>query len=157
MYYARRYDEAIAESIRVVDMGAHFSAVQNSLIGSYRKIREDDQAFEWFVRGRVLGEETPDEIQLWKTIYAGSGWRGIFERQLERALKSEKNGKASPILLLQLHSKLENREETFAYLEQAFSQREMLMATLKVQPDFDFLRSDPRFDALLKRVGIANP
>ena len=52
LYYARRYDEAIAENIRIVEMGEDFSAVQESLIGSYRRIGENDKAFGWFVRGK---------------------------------------------------------------------------------------------------------
>lgn len=154
LYYAGRYDEAIAENIRLVDMGVDFSAVQDSLIGSYRRKGDDDRAFEWFVRGQVLSEETPDEIQLWKTIYAKSGWRGIFERQREQAKESESKGKVGPFRLARLYCKLENREQAFAYLEKAFSQRLMAMVTLKVQPDFDFLRSDRRFDELVKRVGL---
>lgn len=154
LYFARRYDEAIAEDIRIVDMGADFSAVRESLVGSYRRKGADDQAFDWFVRGQVLSEETPDEIQLWKTIYARSGWRGIFERQLEQAKESENQGKTSPVLLARLYSRLENREQAFAYLEKAFSQRLMAMVTLRVQPDFDFLRSDPRFHDLLRRVNL---
>ncbi len=154
LYFARRYDEAIAQDIRIVDMGADFSAVRESLVGSYRRKGEDDKAFEWFVHGRVQSEETPDEIQLWKTIYARSGWRGIFERQLEQAKESENQGKTSPVLLARLYSRLENREQAFAYLEIAFSQRLMPMVTLRVQPDFDFLRSDPRFHDLLRRVNL---
>ncbi len=154
LYYARRYDEAIEEDIRLVDMGVDFSAVQESLVGSYRRKGQDDLAFEAFVHGMELSEETLEEIQRWRTVYAGSGWKGIFERQIEEALEAEKTGKARDFLLARLYSRLENRDQAFVHLEKAFSERSMPMATLKVQPDFDFLRSDPRFHNLLKRVNF---
>ncbi len=154
LYYARRYDEAIAEDIRTLDMGADFSAVSDSLVGSFRMKGDDDQAFEWFVRGQVMSEETPDSIQLWKAIYAQSVWRGIWERQLEQLKANEKVAFNKDMQLARLYIKLEDRDQAFLYLEKAFNMRSWAMISLKVNPSFDPIRSDPRFDDLLRRIGL---
>lgn len=154
LYYARRYDEAIAQLKRTLEMDAEFSTVHKFLSNSYRSKGDEAQAFEWFVRQRTQFGDKPDEIQSWKTIYAKSGWRGVFDRQLEQAKEDEKNGKPN-FMQLAFHSiELGEREQAFAYLEKAFGERRWAMTTLKVEPRFDSLRSDPRFDDLVRRVGL---
>lgn len=152
LYYARRYDEAIAELKRSVEMDADFSTAYKFLIFSCRAMNDDAEAFEWFVQQQTKIGDKPDEIQSWKTIYAKSGWRGVFERQIEQA--KEKNGKFDYIQLAFLSIELEQRESAFAYLEKAFGERRWAMTRLKVEPRFDSLRSDPRFDDLVRRVGL---
>jgi DNA-binding winged helix-turn-helix (wHTH) protein/TolB-like protein/tetratricopeptide (TPR) repeat protein len=154
LYYAHRYDEAIAGLKRTFEMDAEFSTVHKFLINSYRAKGDEAQAFEWFVRQRIQFGDKPDEIQSWKTIYAKSGWRGVFERQLEQAKEDEKNGKPNYMWLAFYSVELEQREPAFAYLEKAFGERKWAMTTLKVEPRFDSLRSDPRFDDLVRRVGL---
>ncbi len=153
-FYARRYDESIAQGKRTHEMDPGFFGVYDTIIGSYIMRGEDDQAFEWFQRQQEHKEVNPDEIESWKTIYVQSGWRGIFERQLEQEKEAEKNGNGKPILLARLSTKTGNFDEAFVYLEKAFDKRMQGMISLKVSPNYDPLRSDPRFDALLKRVGL---
>ena len=154
LYYARRYDEAIAELKRTVEMDAEFSTAYKFLINSYRAKGDEAQAFEWFVEQQTHFGDKPDEIQSWKTIYAKSGWRGVFEQRLEQAKEDEKNGKPNYMWLAFYSIELGEREQAFAYLEKAFGERKWAMTTLKVESRFDSLRSDPRFDEMVKRVGL---
>ena len=152
LFYARRYDEAIAEGKRTLELDAEFLGVFDTVIGSYILKGDDDTAFEWFLRQQK--EDKPDEIETWKTIYAQSGWRGIRERQLEQAQDAEKNGNPSPMPLARLYAQTGNLDQALVYLEKAFDKRWQGMTSLKVSPNYDPLRSDPRFDALLKRIGL---
>ena len=154
LYYARRYDEAVVELKRTVEMDADVSTTYKFLIFSYRLKGDEAKAFEWFVQQRTKIGDKPDEIQTWKTIYAKSGWRGVSERQLEQAKEDEKNGKPNYIQSAFNSIELEQRDEAFAYLEKAFGERLWAITTLKVEPRFDSLRSDPRFEDLVKRVGL---
>ncbi len=133
-------------------MDPDFIGVYDTLIGSSLMLGNDDEAFKWFLLQQK--EDKPDEIESWKTIYAQSGWSGIFERQLEQAIESEKTGSINPIRLARLYTKTGNPEQAFIYLEMAFEKRMQGMISLKVSPNYDMLHSDPRFDVLLKRVGL---
>lgn len=156
LYYARRYDDSIAEGKRTVELDANFPDAYDALIESYRKKGDDNGAFEWFVRELERNTEDSGEIQLWKAIYSQSGWRGIFERQLDqaKAKEAEKNGNVNAMPLARLYIKLDERDQSFAYLEKALDKRSWAMVSLKVNPSFDSLRSDVRFDDLLKRIGL---
>ncbi len=154
LHYARRHDEAVTQLKRTVEMDANFLTTYAFLIGAYRAKGDDAEAFEWFVREQTQSGEKPDEIQSWKAIYAESGWRGIHGRRLEQAKEDEKNGKPNYIYLARLYTELEMREQAFAYLEKAFVRRGWAMASINVTPRFDSLRGDPRFDDLVKRIGL---
>ncbi len=52
------------------------------------------------------------------------------------------------------YAKLNERDEAFRWLEKAFEDRDAGMAFLKVAPEWDNLRSDPRFQDLLRRIGL---
>ena len=154
LFFARRYDEAIIELERTVEINPDFYFAYVWLSYSYRLKGSDDKAFDSFVQAQILAGEEPDEINLLKTIYAKSSWRGIFGRQLEKAKADEKTGKHYYMKLAFFSIELGQRDEAFAYLEKAFGERPMVMVTLNVNPRFDSLRSDPRFDNLVKRVGL---
>ena len=154
LYYARRSDKAITELERTAEMDPEFYFTYVWLSRSYRLKGDDDKAFDSFVQAQILGGEETDEINLWKTIYAKSGWRGISGRQLEKAKADEKKGNPNYNQLAFLSIELGQRDEAFAYLEKAFGERPMAMITLNVNPRFDSLRSDPRFDELVRRVGL---
>jgi hypothetical protein len=50
---------------------------------------------------------------------------------------------------------VDDADKAFASLEPAYSERELALTELGVEPAFDFLRSDPRFQDHLRRVGLA--
>ena len=51
-------------------------------------------------------------------------------------------------------SGLGDKDQAFAWLEEAYNERSNILQFLKVEPNFDPLRSDPRFRDLLHRVGL---
>ena len=60
----------------------------------------------------------------------------------------------SPFDFARLHARLGQKDEAFARLEQAFAERSVGLVMLRVDPVWDRIRADPRFAALVRRVGI---
>ena len=56
---------------------------------------------------------------------------------------------------VRLHVRLGDKEQAFAWLEKAYEERTRLIFAIKVDPLFDDLRSDSRFQDLLRRVGLS--
>jgi hypothetical protein len=52
------------------------------------------------------------------------------------------------------YTTLGRKDEAFAWLEEAYSNRDPWLPFLAVHPEFDRLHGDPRFDALVRRIGI---
>ncbi len=73
-------------------------------------------------------------------------------KSLRQRMKSQ-TLKLSEVLTVE-HAKVGHKEKAFEYLEQLYQRRELWMSLLKVEPGLDSLRDDPRFDELVKRVGL---
>ncbi len=53
-----------------------------------------------------------------------------------------------------VHLGLEERDECFAWLEKAYADRDVRLWFLRVDRKWDAIRSDPRFQSILKRIGL---
>jgi len=60
----------------------------------------------------------------------------------------------SPALLASVYSALGEQDTAFGLLEKAYAERDSILGYLKTDPMFDPLRFDPRFTALLKKIGL---
>lgn len=75
-------------------------------------------------------------------------------RILDEAEKAWKPGIPVSHMIASVHARLGEKDAAFAWLEKAFQDHPIFLVYLKVHPLFDSLRGDPRFDALVKRIGI---
>lgn len=63
-------------------------------------------------------------------------------------------GKRSPYWIASFYAVLGDKEQAFAWLQKAADQQQADLVSLKIDPMFDSLQSDPRFKDLLRRVGL---
>ncbi|MFN0277841.1 MAG: winged helix-turn-helix domain-containing tetratricopeptide repeat protein [Pyrinomonadaceae bacterium] len=154
LWHARRCDEAITVEQRVLEMDPKVYFSYNVIHNCYRLKGEDDKAFEAYLQMQILDKDEPGEIDKLKAIYAKRGLRGISERELEYWKAAEKRGNRNYNHLAFHSIELGRNEDALAYLEKAFVEDRSSLVTLKVNPRYDPLRSDPRFDDLLERMGL---
>ncbi len=83
-----------------------------------------------------------------------SGRQAEARDELERLLKSSKERYVSPYTIGLIYNGLNESEETIAWLERGFQQRDPKMTFLKVDPKWNNLRSEPRFVDLMRRMNF---
>jgi tetratricopeptide (TPR) repeat protein len=88
-------------------------------------------------------------------VYAQMGKRGEAMRLLDELKESSKQGYFSPYDVAVVYTALGEKDQAFEWLQQAYEERSGALTHLKVDPRFDSLRLDPRFQDLLRRVGLA--
>ena len=59
-----------------------------------------------------------------------------------------------PVNIALVYNDLGDRDEALSLLKRACEERDVRLALLKVDPRWDTFRSDPRFGAILKRIGL---
>lgn len=148
LFYARRYAEAATQFERVLQMDQSFVGTYSWLTSALALQGDEAAAFEWFLK--LLSYHKVDEAtaQVFKTAFQVSGWRGVLREQLKRTDRIGGNlfDRAC------YNAQLGNEDEAFRDLERMYERREIWMAYLRVDPRLDALRSDSRFEDLLRRV-----
>ena len=155
-YYSRQYDKAIQQCRAVLRKDPNFLRAAGLVTYAYVEKRLFRQALdEAKTLSRIYGEGP----SLWMTLAYIYGRAGQLERarhELAKLDKISRQEQVSPVTMIWAHLGIANKEEALADLEKAYSEHFGILTTLRVEPGFDPLRSDPRFQDLLRRVGLAD-
>jgi tetratricopeptide (TPR) repeat protein len=133
-----------------MQMNNEIDATYQWLIRTLEMQGKEAEAFEWFMKSPSIQKKDEATIQLFKTAYQTSGWAGVLR---ERDKESEGTNQFF-FRRACWNARLGDKDKAFEYLEKAYQQREAIMTILQVEPILDPLRDDPRFDELVKRVGL---
>jgi tetratricopeptide (TPR) repeat protein len=150
-YYARRYPEAVAQFKRVTEMDPTFEATYPWLINTLKLQGNEVEAFEWFMKWQGVQEADKDTLQAFKTAYQRAGWRGLG---LERVKRFDESKIRTYFMEACMAAQADNKNKALEYLETSYQRREWGMAFIRFEPALDVLRGDPRFDDLVRRVGL---
>jgi serine/threonine protein kinase/Tfp pilus assembly protein PilF len=102
----------------------------------------------------TLSGESPFALWTLGTTYAMSGQENQALKILSRLDELSTQKYVSPFCKAMIYMGLGHMDQAFGYLEKAYLERESFLATINTLPFFDSVRSDPRFKALLKRIGL---
>jgi hypothetical protein len=86
---------------------------------------------------------------------AAAGHKNEARKLLDLLLEQSRQNYIPPYFVAVLAAALGDRERAFQYLEEGRRQRDLYLAWLKVDPAMDSLRSDTRFQTLLRDVHLA--
>jgi TolB-like protein/class 3 adenylate cyclase len=156
-FYTRDYERSVEENLRAQELNP--AADIYYLPMAYGQLGRDQETHEWqlelsrrYARLGVPGRERMAEAQErgWAEGGIEGSWRAILEIQIELAAQ----GLYSPYAVAMGYARLGEIDPAFAWLERSYQAREAVLYDLKAQPFADALRSDPRFDDLLRRIGF---
>lgn len=153
-YAARRYDESIGQLRKIIDMDPNFVITRLDLGLVYAADGMHDEAIAAFQKTRAISGNNPDMTSLLGYAYALAGRRSEAQQILAELDRLSKRRYVPPFSRAIIHMGLGEKDEAFSWLEKSYEERSWHLALLKVLPLFDPLRSDPRFDDLLRRIGL---
>ena len=178
-----RTDEALAELKRALKLDPLSPLNSHMLIRAYLQVGQKEPALDqarksyaldaantaargWLASALIdsgrydealalIKDDKGDDVAIFRRAYANvkAGRRDAAMREL--AALEAPQGINSDFLAAVIHAALGNRDAAFAALERAVVAREFAVTTLKVDERFVSLRGDARYDALLKRMGLA--
>jgi DNA-binding winged helix-turn-helix (wHTH) protein/TolB-like protein/predicted negative regulator of RcsB-dependent stress response len=158
---ARQPDEAIVQLQRTIDMDKNFALAHLTLAEAYRaKERYEDAIAEvtksMVLSGRNSTEQAARKANMLRDGYHKSGAKGYWEKNLELRIENMKRGYTiSPTVMAEAYARTGDKDRAFEWLEKAYTDRDQyLFYNLKPADHFDGIRSDPRYQKLLQRIGL---
>jgi DNA-binding winged helix-turn-helix (wHTH) protein/TolB-like protein len=157
LYLSGRNDEAIAQCTSILSLEPNSFPARRYLGLAYEQKGMYPQAIEEFQKGlKVSG--SPLILALLGHAYAASGRtkeaRQVISDLHDLSESREARRYVSPYTVAAIYAGLNDKDQTFKWLEQAYEQRDVWLMNLKVDPVFAKLRSDKRFQDLLTRAGL---
>ena len=154
LYYARRYNEALAQARRLLELDSMNFQARGEPARLYLQLGRCDEALAAIKQAPELAGVAPfGGLSGW--INARCGHPAQALAVLNRFRAQAREGRyVSHFSLAMIHAGLGDTEQTFAQLDSAYVEGTWAMFTLRVEPAFDGLRADPRFGRLLKKVGL---
>ena len=150
--YLRQYDSAINElsaraAVQKVD------GIEFILSDAYRFKGMNKEAARHLELG-FLAEDDQHSAEAVRRAFDQGGYRAVAEWLLRRDQDKAREEYVSPFFLALDYARLERKDDTLHFLEGAFQERSPEMVFLEKRPHFDFLHSDLRFQALVRKVGL---
>jgi serine/threonine protein kinase/tetratricopeptide (TPR) repeat protein len=153
LYFAGQYESAIQQLKKVLEIDPVFVPAQHALDGAYVQSGRYREMIG--VRQDVLKlSDNPDLAALIGEDFKQTGALGVLKSWEEGLQELAKKGYVSSYHMAQTYARMEDKSQALKSLEHTLEQRDTNLTYIKVEPAFDEIRSDPRFQALLQRLDM---
>jgi tetratricopeptide (TPR) repeat protein len=154
LYYAGRYDEAIDQCRRTIEMDPNFAVAHWHLGLAYEQKQSFDAAIEEFQKAISLSGGSPLMRAALSHAYAMSHQTYKANKILDELNEFSMQQYVSPYEIAAIYVALGNNEQAFQLLEKAYTEHSFHFVNLNLSPHFKPVRSDPRFQDLIRRIGL---
>jgi tetratricopeptide (TPR) repeat protein len=152
--YARQYDKAVEQAREAYDLNPQYITSRFWLGHSLLAAGMSEEALEVSESSLKMMPAFPVYMYLAGQVYANTGRRKDAERVIEQIREPRKTTHVQPYSLARIYTALGDKEMAFAELEKALEQRDWWLPRLRVDPLMDPLREDPRFNEIVRRIGL---
>ena len=146
-YYARDYDRAVEQAAKTLKIDQNYNEGLGILGATYEAMGNYRQAVEQWAKIVRLGGDEAYGREIMQTFEKG-GYRAYLRLDIRR---SKTIGDYRSVA--EDYALLGEKDAAFAALEKAFARRTDLVY-IKANPEYDNIRSDPRFTDILRRMGL---
>src|SRR5215510_14190561 len=154
LYFSGRYDEAIEQCRKTIEMDSNFAVAHWHLGLVYQQKGMYEEAISELQKAITLSGNSPLMIAALGHAYAKAGKRNEANRVLDELQKLSVVSYVSSLELAAIYAAFGEREQAFQRLEESYQERCFHLVNLNVRPEFAPLRRDPRFNNLVRRIGL---
>ena len=153
---ARQYDAAIEQLKKTLDMDPNFAQAHGMLSDVYRAMGKPELWLEEWKKAANLFDDREDSAIASDVsrVYSRYGLEPAIARNIELKKQLAKRRYVDPADIGYLYAYLGDKEQTFAWLDKAATEKSGDLEAIKVAPSLEHFRSDSRYIDLLKRMGL---
>jgi TolB-like protein/DNA-binding winged helix-turn-helix (wHTH) protein len=155
LWRAGHTEEALAQALKVTEIDPGFAFGHKKLYEFYTGQGREKEAAEEYLKFLELEGKSNVMIAAYRKAYEKKGPQGIYQKELQELLQNQAPGSYGfPVHIAELYTLLGQKELAIQYLEMAYRQRNAEIMVIKNYTLFNPLRPDPRFQDLLRRIGL---
>jgi serine/threonine protein kinase/tetratricopeptide (TPR) repeat protein len=151
LYEARHYDEAISQLRKTLDLEPRFWPAR-LYIG--KALAEQGHFQEAIEELKKAGDFTTEPLATIGYVYGRMGRAADAHKVIADLQEQLKKGYVAPTNFATVYIGLGDKDQALVWLEKGYQQRDFWITFLKGEPIFDSLRSDPRFQDLVRQVNF---
>jgi Tfp pilus assembly protein PilF len=152
-YFARQYDQSIAQAHKAIDMFPNFFLPHVALGQALFQKGDHSAGIEEMEKAKAM-EPTPPAIGMLGYAYAKSGRKAEARKLLAELKEQSKRRYVASYSIAMIYVGLDEKDEAFTWFEKAYQERSFWLLWIKMDPQVDSLRSDARFTDLMRRIGF---
>ena len=152
LMFARRYDESRQALLKALELDPNFFPAHLQLADGYAAQGKFAQSLAELEKAASVSPRDPQVQAFLGYVYAKSGRKEDAERVLKEMKVESQRRYVSGYLVALVCIGLGKNEEALQWLERAYQQNDYQLSWISVSPEFDPLRSDPRFADLVRRA-----
>jgi eukaryotic-like serine/threonine-protein kinase len=152
-YLARQFDQSIAQSRKAIEMFPDFY-LGHLMLGSTLFQKGDHSTGIVELEKAKAIEPTPHLYSCLAYAYGKAGRQDDARKLLVELQEISKRRHVAPYLFAMIYIGLDEKDEAFVWLEKAYQERSWWLLWIKMDPMVDSLRSDARFNDLMRRLGF---
>lgn len=154
-YFSREYEKALDRFQKILQVEPNYPGAFYWIEVIYQQKGMYAEALEYaWKNGISVGRLKPEEVPRRREIFKQSGWQGILRLRRDAYEKRAKKERINARNVAIIYALLGDKDQAFAWLEKAINEHEPFAVQLKIEPQYDSLRSDPRYTTLLKRLNM---
>ena len=154
LYFARRYDEAIAQANKTLELDADYATALRILGWALEETRRYSEAIAAHRRACALTGQRPNFTAQLARACAVAGMAAEARQILAELGATAKESYVSAFDFALIHAALGETATALDWLERAFEEHSDHLPYIRVNPRLDPLRGEPRFQELLRRMGL---
>lgn len=153
-YLAHQYDEGERLARAKIELDPNYPWAHYDLALIYEQMGKVTESVEEYLRFEGLSGGDPQALARLQEAFRRSGIKGFWRQRLRDYREAAKLGYVSAGMVAAACARVGDRDCVFEWLEKAFQQRDDLMINLNAEPVFNGIRTDRRFQDLVRRVGL---
>jgi serine/threonine-protein kinase len=155
-HYRREYDRSLAQCRRALELDPDDVELHVVEALNYEQKRTYSEAIQELEKARELSGNNPLILGPLGSCYGGLGEKAKVMQILEELERASQASYVAPITWVMIYLGLQDRDRAFDWLQRAAEARDALLCYLGVGPIYDGIRNDPRYEKLMKRIGLAS-
>lgn len=150
-FQARQYQNAVDDAKLRLENSPNDILLLIFLADSYHRLGDDNHAVDTWARIFKVVKQPASAVAV-REIYRKGGYKAVERWQLKDNEKQAKMRYFPPTVLASSHAELGDREKALEYLEEAVRQHHPWVLTAPNYPEFDQMRTDPRFESIMQQI-----